>query len=145
MCTHTVCELFLCEPADSDPSRLDLQAHLHCSDRAAGFLVIALSLIAGSRIESQEIIRVPHRQDYVAHGFADSFCDHKISTAQDGRTHQHPTHSIGTVFIVHLHRVWIVAQALLALRPSLPSTIPWQIQFKNAGLSNSPVARACIT
>ena len=65
------------------------------------------------RVELQERIGVPNRQDSLAHALADALLGHdEVATAQDRRRHQEPAHGIRTVTVKDFIDVWIIALGL---------------------------------
>ena len=80
--------------------------------------VVALSPAGGVRVEAEEVVDVPQRQDHLPHAVADSLLgDHQVPAAQDGRGHQEPAHGVRAVPVQDLVDVRVVAQGLGHLLP----------------------------
>ena len=74
--------------------------------------------VSGVRVQREEAVHVPQRQDDLADAVADALLgDHEVAAAQDRAGHQEPAHGVGAVAVQDLGDVRVVAQALGHLLP----------------------------
>ena len=71
------------------------------------------TIISSVRIQGEEVVRAPHRQHNLANGVANAIGGHnQVAAAQNRRTHEEPTHGVGTEIVEHSVHIRVVAQML---------------------------------
>ena len=79
--------------------------------------LVALALVAGARVQREEVVRVPDRQQHLTDSVANRLLlNDQVAAAHDRARHEEPTHRVGTVLVEHLGHVRVVTQRLTHLQ-----------------------------
>ena len=100
-------------------ARQDVAVHRRERGRACGvdrLRDVAGSSVRGTRVQREEVVRAPQRQQHLAHAVADALlADDEVAPAQDRARHEEPAHGVRAVHVPHLRRVGEVPQRLAGL------------------------------
>ena len=96
-------------------------------------------------VEREEVPAVPDRVEHDAHRLGHrGFLDRDVEPAQHGEESRYQRIVSAPSEAKNSSGSGKFFRRLESLRPSLPSRMPWAMQFENAGRSNSAVASTCI-